>query len=197
MKNIDWIIVGLGNPEERHLRNRHNVGFVCIEHLASKHAISLNKSEYDSEIGYGKIGDVSCMLVKPQTYMNKSGVAVEQIIKAHGLPPSNLIVIADDISFSIGSLRIRLSGRSGGHKGLNSIIESIGSIDFARVKIGAGVPPKGYALEKWVVTDFEGNTLPLLFEVIENACQAIELMVCGNCDMAMSRYNHINKEGLE
>lgn len=195
MKNIEWIIVGLGNPEERHLYNRHNVGFICVERLASKHAIALNESKFDSHIGYGKIGGVSCMLVKPQTYMNKSGVAVEQIIKALGLHPSNLIVIADDISLSIGSLRIRLNGRSGGHKGLNSIIESLESLDFARVKIGAGMPPEGVSLEKWVVTDFEDKTVPLLFEVIENACEAIELMVDGRCDVAMSRYNHINKEG--
>ena len=195
MKNIDWVIVGLGNPDERHLYNRHNIGFICIERLASKHAIAINESKFDSRVGYGKIGDVSCILVKPQTYMNKSGVAVEQILKVFGLHPSNLIVIADDISLSIGSLRIRLNGSSGGHKGLNSIIESLESIDFARVKIGAGIPPKGVALEEWVVMDFEDKLAPLLFEVIENACKAIELMVGGKCDIAMSRYNHINKEG--
>ena len=194
MKNVEWIIVGLGNPEEIHLNNRHNIGFICIDRLASKHAIAINDSKFDSLIGYGKIGDVSCLLVKPQTYMNKSGNAVVQIIKALGLPPSNLIVIADDISLSIGSLRIRLNGRAGGHKGLNSIIESLGSIDFARVKIGAGIPPEGVAFKKWVVMDFEDEMAPLLFEVIENACKAIELMVCGKCDTAMSLYNHINRE---
>lgn len=194
MKNVEWIIVGLGNPEERYLNNRHNIGFICVDRLASKHSIAINESKFDSLIGYGKIGDASCMLVKPQTYMNKSGEAVAQIIKALGLHLTDLIVIADDISLSIGSLRIRLSGRSGGHKGLNSIIESLGSIDFARVKIGAGIPPEGVALEKWVVSDFEDKMAPLLFEVIENACNAIELMVCGKCDVAMSRYNHINKE---
>lgn len=194
MKNVEWIIVGLGNPEERYLNNRHNIGFICVDRLASKHSIAINESKFDSLIGYGKIGDASCMLVKPQTYMNKSGEAVAQIIKALGLHLTDLIVIADDISLSIGSLRIRLSGRSGGHKGLNSIIESLGSIDFARVKIGAGIPPESVALEKWVVSDFEDKMAPLLFEVIENACKAIELMVDGKCDVAMSRYNHINKE---
>ena len=194
MKNVEWIIVGLGNPEERHLNNRHNIGFICMDRLASKHSIAINESKFDSLIGYGKIGDASCMLVKPQIYMNKSGEAVAQIIKALGLHLTDLIVIADDISLSIGSLRIRLSGRSGGHKGLNSIIESLGSIDFARVKIGAGIPPEGVALEKWVVSDLEDKMAPLLFEVIENACKAIELMVDGKCDVAMSRCNHINKE---
>lgn len=112
------------------------------------------------------------------------------------IKPEHLIVIADDISFSIGSLRIRLNGRSGGHKGLNSIIiESLESIDFARVKIGAGLPLESVALEKWVVTDFEDKTVPLLFKVIENVCEAIELMVGGKCDVAMSRYDRINKEG--
>ena len=83
MKNVEWIIVGLGNPEERHLNNRHNIGFICMDRLASKHSIAINESKFDSLIGYGKIGDASCMLVKPQIYMNKSGEAVAQIIKAH------------------------------------------------------------------------------------------------------------------
>ncbi len=185
----DWIIVGLGNPGGRYENTRHNAGFICIEHLAEKHRIKINTLAFDSKVGRGMIGNSDCLLMMPQTFMNLSGNAVQKAAKRYGVLPERILVISDDISFNVGSLRIRKNGSAGGQKGVNNIITMLGTQEFPRIKIGAGKRPEDTETVDWVLSKFTFNELKILGEVKENAANAVDEIINGNFDLAMSKYN--------
>ena len=186
-----WIIIGLGNPGREHELNRHNAGFMCVDALAKKHNINTNQVKFDSLIGCGEICNQTCLLMKPLTYMNHSGVAVLECLNSFDMDISQLIVVLDDISFLPGNLRVRKNGSAGGHKGLNSVIESVSTQDFMRIRIGVGQPPKSYSLEEWVVTNFDEIDMTAIRDAIEKTCDAIDMIINGDIDKAMSRYNRL------
>lgn len=187
---IEYIIVGLGNPGKEYAHTRHNAGFIAIDKLAEKYNCSITKIKYKALIADCTIAGKRALLMKPQTFMNLSGEAVTQAMSFYKIPPENVIVMFDDISLAVGKLRIRRKGSDGGQKGMRSIIELSGSQNFPRVKIGIGEKPNSkWQLADWVLSRFTSEELKTLDEVTERACGAVEAILSGNIDKAMSQYN--------
>lgn len=186
----EYMIVGLGNPGPKYSTTRHNAGFLCIENLENKLGFTTKKLKFHSLIGDTKIGNSKVLVMKPQTMMNNSGVAVSECASFYKIPPENIIVIFDDISLEPGLLRIRRKGSAGGHNGIKSIIRHLGSENFPRIKLGVGKKPHpDYDLADWVLANFPKGDIPLMRDAIDNACSALEIMVKGDIDGAMSKYN--------
>lgn len=187
---VEYIIVGLGNPGKEYAHTRHNAGFIAIDKLAEKYNCSITKMKYKALIGDCTIAGKRALLMKPQTFMNLSGEAVTQAMNFYKIPPENVIVMFDDISLAVGKMRIRRKGSDGGQKGMRSIIELSGSDNFPRVKIGIGEKPNPkWQLADWVLSRFTSEEIKTLDEVSEKACGAVEYIISGNIDKAMSQYN--------
>lgn len=134
------LIVGLGNPGDRYARTRHNMGFMCIDHYAAKYGIKVNKKQATSRIGFGEVLGHDVILAKPETFVNRSGVAVNRLRQKYVVRRDHLIVVHDDLDLASGKLRIRPVGGSSGHKGMTSVIDHLGRNDFARIRVGIGRP---------------------------------------------------------
>lgn len=186
----DFLIVGLGNPGAKYEATRHNAGFLCIACLEDKLDFKAKKLKFHSLVGDTKIGTKKVLVIKPQTMMNNSGVAVSECASFYKIPPENIIVIYDDISLEPGKLRIRRKGSAGGHNGIKSIISHLGSENFPRIKLGVGAKPHpDYDLADWVLAPFPKKDIPAARQAMENACDALEYMVNGDIDEAMSKFN--------
>lgn len=182
-----YIIAGLGNPGKEYTGTRHNVGYEALDCLAEKHNVKLNKLKFNSVYGETTINGEKVMLVKPVTYMNRSGIAIDEIMKFYKIPAENLIVIYDDIDIPVGTLRIRPNGSPGTHNGMKSIIQHVGT-NFPRIRIGIGRNPQmdlaDYVLQRFSKDDAE-KIKPIMEKAIEAAIEIIE----SNVDMAMQKYN--------
>ena len=188
--NVDYIIVGLGNPGGEYEATRHNAGFVVIDMLAEECSCAVTKLKFKSLYGTAQIGDKKCILMKPQTYMNNSGEAVRDAAAFYKIPAERIIVVSDDISLDVGKLRIKRKGSDGGHNGLKSIIYQIQSDNFARIKMGVGKKPHPeYDLAAWVLSRFKNDEVEPLKSAAKNACDAIKLIVGEKIDMAMNKFN--------
>ncbi|MDA8239413.1 MAG: aminoacyl-tRNA hydrolase [Nitrospiraceae bacterium] len=182
-----WLVVGLGNPGARYSRTRHNAGFLVVERFAAEQGLDFREKD-DYRICAGPIDGERIGIIEPLTFMNRSGSAVTKVIDKYHIPPERIIVIHDDLDIPTGRLKIRRKGSSGGHKGVESIIQSIGSRDFIRVKIGIGrddtVPVESYVLSK-----FRRDELPLIRDAVAQAAESIGAIIAGGIDKAMNRYN--------
>ena len=188
--NFDYLIVGLGNPGKQYESTRHNAGFICIDILADKYGIKINKLKFKSLMGEGRIEGKRCLLLKPQTFMNLSGEAVRDAVEFYKIPTENVIVICDDISLEPGKIRIRRKGSHGGQNGMRNIIYHLKDDNFPRIKIGIGAKPNPeYDLADWVLSRFSQNEAKLIKQVADDTVSAIEYMVKGDIDKAMSNYN--------
>lgn len=188
--SFDYMIVGLGNPGKQYETTRHNAGFICLDLLSEKHGIKVNKLKFKSLIGDGRINGKRCLLLKPQTFMNLSGEAVRDAAEFYKIPTENIIVICDDISLDPGKIRIRRKGSDGGQRGMKNIIYHLKSDNFPRIKVGVGAKPNPeYDLADWVVSHFTKDEAKLIKEVAEKVAGAVEYMVDGKIDKAMSDYN--------
>lgn len=188
--SFDYLIVGLGNPGIEYENTRHNAGFMCIDYIANKCGVKLNKFKHKAYYAQAELGGKKVILVKPQTYMNNSGEAVVPLLNFFKIDKQNLIVVCDDISLDVGCLRIRRKGSDGGQKGMRSIIDLLGFDNFARVKVGIGKKPNpNYDLAKWVLSKFKSDEQADLDNAIKNASSAVELIVKGQIDKAMNNYN--------
>lgn len=188
--NILWIIAGLGNPEPKYEITRHNAGFLAIDRIADNANVSIKKMKFHALIGEAELGGERCLLLKPLTYMNKSGEAIAEAMRYYQIPPERVLILFDDISLDPGKLRIRQKGSAGGHNGIKSIIEMTKSSDFPRIKIGVGKKPHpDYDLADWVLSKFKKDELPLMDEAFTNAADAAAMIVSGSVDRAMNRYN--------
>ena len=188
--NFDYLIVGLGNPGRQYESTRHNAGFICIDALADKYGIKINKLKFRSLMGEGRIEGRRCLLLKPQTFMNLSGEAVRDAVEFYKIPVENVIVICDDISLEPGKMRIRRKGSHGGQNGMRNIIYHLGSDNFPRIKIGIGAKPNPeYDLADWVLSRFSQSEAKLIKQVSEDTVSAIEYMVKDDIDKAMSNFN--------
>ena len=186
----EFIIVGLGNPGKKYELTRHNAGFLFADLLADKNGEKISKIQFKSVTANITLGGHRCLLMKPQTFMNNSGEAVKQAAAFYKIPPENIIVVFDDISLPCGKLRIRRKGSDGGHNGIKSIIYLLNSDKFPRIKLGVGEKPHpDYDLADWVLSSFKKPELDSLRDAAENGCKAIEMMVQGNIDGAMSNFN--------
>ncbi|MEG0304060.1 MAG: aminoacyl-tRNA hydrolase [Oscillospiraceae bacterium] len=187
--NIDYIIVGLGNPGKKYEGTRHNIGFCAIDYCAEKWNIKINKVKFDALYGTGTIGGKKLLLLKPQTFMNLSGEAVHKASDFYKLTSAELIVLFDDISLSPGRIRIRRTGSAGGHNGIKSIIQHMGQ-DFMRVKIGVGEKPTPeFDLADWVLSRFTTGESKEICARYDDIRAALELMIQGQSEDAMNKYS--------
>lgn len=188
--NIDYIVVGLGNPGKKYENTRHNAGFIAIDSLAEKHGIKIDRLKWNALTGQGTIGSARVLLLKPQTYMNNSGEAVTAAMRFYKLPADRVIVMFDDISLAPGVMRIRKKGSDGGQKGMRSIIQLSGTQEFPRIKLGVGAKPHpDYDLADWVLSVFSPADRKEFDKAVENAVAAAETMLEGKLDEAMNKYS--------
>lgn len=186
----EYMIVGLGNPGKKYELTRHNAGFLFLDLLADKTGAKVDKIKFKSLIGLAEIGSHKCLLMKPQTLMNNSGEAVREAAAFYKIPPERIIVVFDDISLPCGKMRIRRKGSDGGHNGIKSILYHLTSDMFPRIKLGVGEKPHpDYDLADWVLSAFKKDELAALRDAAEKACDAAELMVSGDIEKAMSKFN--------
>lgn len=187
--SIDYIIVGLGNPGPKYAETRHNAGFISIDYIKGKTA-EREKIKHDALCIQTKILDKKVLLMKPQTFMNDSGRAVFSATDYYKVPSENVIVIFDDISLNPGQMRIRRNGSAGGHNGIKSIIEYLGTSDFPRIKIGVGAKPNPeYDLADWVLSKFPSSDMKKIETLLPGVWDAVELIVNGKINDAMNKYN--------
>jgi len=182
------LIVGLGNPGRQYARNRHNAGFKCLDALARAHGISLRSREGRAQTGRGEIGGQELILAKPLTYMNRSGGAVAALLRRHQIAPDQILVIYDDLALPLGRIRIRERGSSGGHNGVKSIIDALGTDEFPRLRVGIGPPPEGDTAP-FVLSDFSPEEQRLFARVRKTVVEAVECVVTDGLERAMNRYN--------
>lgn len=186
----EYIIVGLGNPGEQYANTRHNAGFMTVDALAKKYGFDIKKLRFKSLTAVASIEGVSCLVMKPSTYMNNSGEAVAEAMNFYKIPIENVIVCYDDISLEPSKLRIRRKGSDGGHNGIKSVIYLTGRDNFPRIKLGVGAKPhKDYDLAAWVLSAFTPEEAELMNRGTEKAVACLELMVKGRIDEAMNKYN--------
>ena len=183
------LLFGLGNPGREYGWTRHNLGFLVIDNLAFQHKIELSKLCFQAVIGEGMIDQERIVLVKPLTFVNRSGISLVQILNSYGLDPVDIVVISDDINLQPGQLRISRSGSDGGHRGLRSIIESLGTEEFPRLRIGVGMPGGEKELVDYVLSEFREREWKIIEQAIERAIQALGVIVVGGIDKAMREYN--------
>lgn len=187
---FDYLIVGLGNPGKQYEITRHNAGFICIDLLAEKYGVKINKLKFKSLMGEVRINGARCLLLKPETFMNLSGEAVRDAVEFYKIPPERIIVIFDDISLEPGKMRIRRKGSAGTHNGMKNIIYHLKTDMIPRIKIGVGERPNPeYDLADWVLSRFTKKEAEEVKKAAENAISAVELMVKGQIDKAMSDFN--------
>ena len=183
------LIVGLGNPGRAYRGTRHNVGFMVIEQLARKHQIGLSRRRLQARCGEGKIGIERAVLIKPQTYMNQSGLSVRGFLDAYGCSQEDLIVIHDDIDMELGRIRIRERGGHGGHRGVQSIIQAARGSDFIRLRIGIGRSRGAGDVRAHVLSRFEREERACVEEILSRAVEGVETIVCDGVERAMNRFN--------
>lgn len=179
-----WLIVGLGNPGPQYRRTRHNVGFEVVDLLAAQGKIRLDRSKYRSTYGLGVVGGLSVCLMKPLTYMNLSGQAVAPAARAWGIPGERILVIADDLDLPVGKLRLRLDGSAGGHNGHKSIIHSLGTQVYPRLRVGIGAPESGGTIDH-VLSGFPPEERSLVEIAIQAAAHVVVAMLESGYDEAV------------
>lgn len=182
------VIVGLGNPGSEYHATRHNVGFVTVDELAARWRVDAWRSRHEALIAEYRGGDEPLLLVKPQTYMNLSGVAVGEIVRWYKLKPEDVIVIYDDLDLPCGKLRLRPQGSSGGHKGIESMLVHLGTEDFNRVRVGIGRPPAGWKTPDYVLGRFSPEELEQIVPAIKKAADAVETILKQGMTKAMAAF---------
>ena len=188
--NEAWLIVGLGNPGKEYERTRHNAGFRAVDLLADKLGVRIDKLKFQGLYCQTNYNGNKLFLLKPQTYMNLSGRSVLQLSAYFNVPPQRIIVMFDDISLEPGRLRIRADGSAGGHNGIKSIIQEIGSQTFPRAKIGVGAKPNpNYDLADWVLATFSANEEKALAVSLANAADAALAVIDHGVPEAANRFN--------
>lgn len=186
----DWLIVGLGNPGENYARTRHNIGFRAVDCVAGQLGVRIDRARFRGLYAQGSWKGQRLILLKPQTFMNESGLSVMDAARYFKLPPERIIVLFDDISLDVGRLRVRGDGSAGGHNGIKSIIGCLNSQSFPRVKIGVGAKPHpDYDLADWVLSAFPKEEEKLLASVLPDAAEAALLIATEGKEAAASRFN--------
>ena len=183
------IVVGLGNPGQRYLLTRHNVGFMVIEELAKRWGVeNWRSSRHEAHIVQTEKDGQRVLLVAPQTWMNASGRSVSRVLKYYQVDSENLLVICDDLSLPLGKLRLRPQGSSGGHNGLKDIISAVGS-EFSRLRIGIGQVPTERETADWVLSRFSNGEMTAVLESLQKATLVVETWIDEGAEVAMNRYN--------
>lgn len=187
------LFLGLGNPEKRYQKTRHNLGFRVLDSLAKKLKIDIKTKRYKSLMERGRIGRKKIVLAQPLTFMNNSGVAAASLVRGLEVPLKNLVVVCDDVDLPLGRIRIRKKGSSGGHKGLESIIQNLKSEGFPRLRIGIGRPPQGMNPKEYVLQNFTKEENLLIKKATDKAGEALIFLVEEGIIPAMNKYNISNQ----
>ena len=183
------LVVGLGNPGERYRRTRHNVGFMVVDALARRAAAPRGVERGESWVIPARVAGEDVLLVKPLTFMNRSGAAVDQLLAAEGGTPQDVVVVLDDVALELGTLRVRERGSHGSHNGLRSVIDALGTDEFPRVRVGVakGEPPE--ALADYVLSEFPQDDVLVVQEVVGLAADAVEILIRDGAAAAMNKFN--------
>ena len=181
------LIVGLGNPGKKYEHTRHNMGFDVVDLFGEIAQIDIDKESFKGVVGRGKVFDEDVFLFKPSTYMNLSGEAVQEIVSYFKIDIKDIVVIYDDMALPVGSIRLRPSGSSGGHKGIQNIIDHLGTNEIKRIRVGIGEPV--YDSIDYVLSKPTKDEKPLIEEAINNAVEALKVILKNNFDIAMTRFN--------
>ena len=187
---IDWMVVFLGNPGARYDGTRHNVGWAVGDVIAGRCGAKIQRLKNRALTARCSLAGRSVLLVKPQTYMNLSGEAVRPLADYYKIPADHVLVVSDEIALSPGRLRLRPGGSAGGHNGLKSVIQHLGTDQFPRLRLGVGAPPHpDYDMADWVLSSFHGEDAELMRQAVEKAADAVECCVRDGIDKAMNRFN--------
>ena len=188
--SVSWLVVGLGNPGSKYENTRHNMGFLALDILAEKEKLKFNKLRFKAWTATAELGGEKVLVMKPQTYMNLSGESVGEAARFYKIPPEHVLVISDDISIGAGKLRIRPSGSAGGHNGLKSIIQHLGSDQFPRIKVGVGSPQHAdHDIVDWVIGKPMGEDQKILLQTLEKAADAVSAVIAQGPQKAMNQFN--------
>lgn len=184
----ELLVVGLGNPGEEYRHTPHNLGFLVIDRLAQSHAIRVSRKENTSLVGLGVIRGKEVALVQPQTFMNVNGPAVKGLLERYELSPNQLVVVYDELALPWGHLRIRKNGSSAGHNGIKSLIGSLGTMEFPRLRIGIN---PGHAIDgvRFVLGQFRRAQMQEVEEMVDRAAAAVETIIAEGAEKAMAMYN--------
>ncbi len=187
---VSWLIVGLGNPGDKYDGTRHNAGFLAVDALADKGGFAINRVKFKALTAQAEIGGQGALVMKPTTYMNLSGEAVGEAARFYKLPPDHVLVISDDVDLPLGKLRIRTGGSAGGHNGLKSVIQHLGTDQFPRIKIGVGGKPHpDYDMADWVLGKLQGEDKKVMDEAVKRAAEAAACYLKDGPQKAMNRFN--------
>lgn len=196
--NIDWVVFGLGNPGQEYEATRHNVGRQAAMLLARRWGVKLDRAQHGCRWTVAKLEEHWVCLAVPLVYMNEAGRPLASLLRALAVGAHQLLVLSDDMDLPLGAIRIRRSGGSGGHRGLESVIAHLATTDFARLRIGIGRPPPAVDPVDYVLASFSAAEKPVVLEAIERAAWAVEAVVRQGLAAAMNTYNRpLAQVGLE
>jgi PTH1 family peptidyl-tRNA hydrolase len=183
------IVIGLGNPGRKYERTRHNAGFMAVDALAGGLRFALTREKYHALVGRGRIGGNEVLLAKPQTYMNESGRSVGAILRYTSAAVENLIVVHDELDLPLGTVRVKTGGGHGGHNGLRSIVDHLGTNEFVRVRVGIGRPPAGRDAADYVLAPFLPGEKEAAAEAVSRAAEAVRTVLTDGLTAAMNAFN--------
>ncbi len=186
---ISWLVVFLGNPGPKYAGTRHNAGFLTADAAEKRYGVSINRSRFKALTASCELGGEKVLFMKPQTYMNLSGDAVQQAVSFYKIPAEHVLVVSDEMSLPVGKIRIRPKGSAGGHNGLKSIISVLGTENFPRIRLGVGAPPPEYDVKDWVLSTFRNQDAEDFYAAAERAAQAVEAYITLGPEKAMNLYN--------
>ena len=187
---VSWLIAGLGNPGGQYDGTRHNAGFAVADELARRGGFDVRRVKFKALTAAAQVGGQGVLVMKPATYMNLSGEAVGEAARFYKLSPDHVLVISDDVDLPLGKLRLRTGGSAGGHNGLKSVIQHLGSDQFPRLKVGVGGKPHpDYDLADWVLGKLTGEDKKVMDETVKRAADAVECLLKDGPQKAMNQYN--------
>ena len=194
MGSAECLIVGLGNPGSKYELTRHNAGFLALDNFADRHGLSLNSEKWQGEFCRDRLAGSRILLVKPQTFMNRSGECVVRFADFYKIEPTSILIVHDDLDLPFGRIKVVARGGAGGHNGIRSIISHLGTSEFARLKIGIGRPERdengqGVPVDRYVLSGFSAQELSVFNELLPQVEEAIELFVDQGVEACMNRMN--------
>ena len=189
VKPVSFILAGLGNPGREYAHTRHNAGFDVLDRFCEKNGITVNRAKFNSLVGEVDISGHRVLVMKPQQYMNRSGESIRDAAEFYKIAPENILVICDDVNLDVSKIRLRRKGSDGGQKGLRDIIYQLNSDAFPRIRVGVGKLPAGGNMVNWVLGRIPSELENDMKTAIDNASDAIPLVIAGDIDGAMGKYN--------